>query len=192
MRFFLILGPVVGRKQNDCHVRPDDFPDRTRCLDAVHIGHLIVDNGGEVVVGKLLCSEYFLYGVKAAGDPVALHADFIEPFAGIFTDDFVVIDDQNGQAGQGFNGVLTVAIVHRDRQCESRSLAVFAFDPDVAAHDFGNVFGDRHTQSGALNGLDGHFVCPFEGLEYFFQIPGRHADSVITEDEPVFSKSVFR
>lgn len=82
------------------------------------------------------------------------------------------------------------ALFQRDGDFKHRALADFAVYSDVAVHHAGDVYRDRHSETGSLYSAYAVVVGAYERVVYLVQELLAHADSVILHCEKIAAHAV--
>lgn len=180
--------PVEGGEDDDRELMADDLPDPARRLDAVHAGHLPVDEDEVVGIVPRVLELDHADRLFAGGGGVAADADLPEDEPRVLAGHLVVVDDEHddivgGKLVRVLAAVLSSGGLQRHRHGEGRALALFALYFYVAVHQLHEALRDRHAEARAAEAARRRGILLRKCVKDPRQEILAHADAGVLHDE---------
>ena len=191
------LFPAIGRDHDGGrHMEQLPVMHVAQGFNAVHLGHLPVDQHQVVGLALLRCPGHGLQGCAAIGRGMHLQAQALRNASGNLAGTGVVIHHQHAHVLQGVafqpaGGLCRVLQAEPRREVEFGPLARFAANPDSPAHLLHQRPGDGQPQAGAAIAARGGAVGLAERLEQFVALLGGHANTGVAHPEVQFNAKVI-
>ena len=187
--FYFNIRPVVGGQDDNRRIIVQ-AADLAGDLDAVHIRQTPVDDISVVDIAHLDRLPRTQHRFLAGKGPLGAHAHLDQHLCHAVAGVEVVIHHQCLQAlqlGDLFHRALLGLCAHGHADGKLGALALRCLHLDGAAHHIHDVFGNCHTEAGALNSAYRGGALPLEGFKYLLGKLLAHADAVILDAELILS-----
>ena len=84
-------GPVIGRHDNDCHLRAYNTPDSPCGFNSIHIRHFPVNQNHIIVFSLIPKSSHLFNGFPPAVYPLCFYSHFTQCDNRAFTDSHIIV-----------------------------------------------------------------------------------------------------
>ena len=177
------LAAVIGRDQQQRQLVAQRVPQAAGGLDAVHAGHLPVQQHGLIALAFGGAGGGHLDGRRAGVGSLCPDPQAVQLLQGALAQVLVVVHHQHPPGGQLQVGLLAAGAGQVQRDMEGTALALAAVHLDPALHGVHDILGDGHAQAGALDLLHPGVVLPGEGIKDMALEFLRHADAGVLHKE---------
>ncbi len=182
--FVLKITEIIGGQDIDGDVVPGNLPQLPYDFHPAHIWQPPVYNINGEAPAHLRSGLCMQHGFLAGHSPIRLHANLIQHLGYAVAYVVIIVHDHGMETCQLFNPWIFHGFVHQLQgklYGKGRTLALFAFCGNLAAHHFYDVLGDGHAKPGAFYLADRGGPFPLKGLEDMGQEVLAHANAGVAD-----------